>query len=87
MKETYYWPHWAKFNADRSLTMKTSGYDDEAHWIDYVTVAPTDAEYEFWLWLSENRKDLLTGHEVVILRQDFHSRSSEPPTVLALKNG
>ncbi len=88
MESKYYWPHWTKFNADRSLTIKTTGYDQhQTHWIDYVTVAPTDTEYEFWLWLSENRQELLTADAVDSLRQDFQSPFSEKQTALALKSG
>ena len=87
MEEKYYWPHWAKLNADRSLTIKVTGYDrDQTHWIDYVTVARTDAEYEFWLWLSEEREDLLTSHDVELLKRDFHSRSPERRVAVAWSN-
>ena len=87
MEDKYYWPHWTKTNADRSLTIKTTGYDqDQTHWIDCITVAPTEADYEFWLWLSKNRRDLLTGPDVALLKLDFQSRSSKQRAVLVLKN-
>ncbi len=85
MEEKYYWPHWTTLNADRSLTIKTTGYDqDQTHWIDYVTLSPADADYEFWLWLAENRTDLLTGSDLELLRQEFHVRPSKQQAVLVL---
>ena len=38
---------------DGLLTVKATGYeDDETHWTGWMTVTPSDTDYDFWFWMA-----------------------------------
>ncbi len=70
----FYWPRHIQLSETGALTIKTTGYDeDTTHWIDYLTVKKSDADYSFWLWLRQvkNAQAVLEELEVAALRDEF----------------
>lgn len=44
---------------DGLLTIKATGYeDDETHWTGWMTLAPSEPDYDFWYWMACIRQEL-----------------------------
>jgi len=44
---------------DGLLTIKTTGYeDDKTHWTGWMTLLPSDADYDFWYWMARVKQPL-----------------------------
>ncbi len=38
---------------DGLLTIKASGWEDgETHWTGFMTVSPSEPDYDFWYWMA-----------------------------------
>ncbi len=74
IQQRFYWPRHIQLRDNGTLTVKMTGYDEETtHWIDYLTVGRTDADYSFWLWLRQSAiiREVLEEQEVSALRNEF----------------
>ena len=70
----FYWPRHIQLRESGTLTIKMTGYDeDTTHWIDYLTVEPSDADYPFWLWLRQAPlgQEVLDDLAMLTLRDEF----------------
>jgi len=42
------------FHEDGLLTIKVSAWEDgETHWTGFLTVAPSEPDYDFWYWMTQ----------------------------------
>ena len=49
----YFNPQRHVLHVDGLLTIKTSGWEDgETHWTGFMTLKPSEPEYEFWYWMA-----------------------------------
>lgn len=38
---------------DGLLTIKASGYEDDSeHWTGWITLSPSEPDYNFWYWMA-----------------------------------
>jgi len=52
---------------DGLLTIKTSGYEnDSEHWTGFMTLAPSEPDYDFWYWMAciKQVPELVQEHEL-----------------------
>jgi len=72
--QRFYWPRHIRLSETGALIIKTTAYDeDTAHWIEYLTVEQSDADYPFWLWLRQVKapQEVLGEQDVAALRNEF----------------
>lgn len=49
----YFRPTQYTLQEDGALTIKASGYEDDAtQWTGWVTLSPSDTDYDFWFWMA-----------------------------------
>ena len=55
--DRYYSPKHSVLHEDDLLTIKASGWENgEAHWTSFLSVAPSEPDYDFWYWLVRIRQ-------------------------------
>jgi hypothetical protein len=82
----FYWLRHIKLQDSGALTVKMTGYDeDTTHWIDYLTVEPSEADYPFWLWLRQIKvvEEVLDDLSMVALRDEFERTLRQRQSIAA----
>ncbi len=53
----YFSPKYNVLHEDGLLTIKASGWENgETHWTGFLSVAPSEPDYDFWYWLARVRQ-------------------------------
>lgn len=70
---SWYWPEWHGFDENGELTIKTSGYQGDAHWSGVFSIEPNNADYAFWKWLVKQPQHyrLVQDDELPAIRDEF----------------
>lgn len=64
---------------DGLLTIKVTGYeDDETHWTGWMTLSPSDFDYQFWYWMAFTRQvsELIQERQVDEWKQKYLAAQS-----------
>jgi len=71
---TFYWPTMSEVALDGTITMRATGYDEEAHWTGVRHFAPDTSDYLFWRWVVEHRSrwpQFFSDRDLPKLREEF----------------
>ncbi len=76
----WYWPEWHGLDDDGNLTIKTSGYQGDAHWSGQVLIERTAPDWDFWKWFVKRKKyhRLVQDDELPAIREEFASSTHCP---------
>ena len=51
--DRFFNPKYHTIHGDGLLTIKATGYeDDSTHWTGFLTVSPSEPDYDFWYWMA-----------------------------------
>jgi hypothetical protein len=79
--DIFYWTEWSELQDNGTLVIKTSGYEDGAHWTGYAEIETTSSDYRFWRWVASGRhrrKGLKSKAEVDVLKAAYERPVSRP---------
>jgi hypothetical protein len=74
---TFYWPSVSEISAD-GITIRATGYDDEAHWTGVHKVGRDASDYDFWAWVVAQRERwpvFFSDRDLPKLRDEFANAS------------
>lgn len=64
---------------DGTLTIKASGWEDgETHWTGWMSLVPTDLDYDFWYWMAFTRQvsELVQESQIEDWKQEYRAACS-----------
>ena len=72
--KTTYWPRDTQVSEDGTITMHTSGVDEEgALWTGQLVVRLEDEDYEFWRWVTTRwwKRTTIEKEQLEEVREEF----------------